>query len=60
MFENDTAPEDVAKVILKAITSVTTELRYLVGSDVNSLIEKRQSVPERKFLIYQREYSWLW
>jgi len=26
MFENGTAPEEVAKVILKAITSITPEL----------------------------------
>jgi NAD(P)-dependent dehydrogenase (short-subunit alcohol dehydrogenase family) len=55
MFENGTAPEEVAKVILKAITSITPELRYLVGSDANSLIEKRKSVPERKFLEFMSE-----
>jgi len=33
MFENGTAPEEVAKVILIAITSITPELRYLVGTD---------------------------
>jgi NAD(P)-dependent dehydrogenase (short-subunit alcohol dehydrogenase family) len=55
MFENGTAPEEVAKVILKAITSLTPELRYLVGSDANSLIEKRKSVPERKFLEFMSE-----
>jgi NAD(P)-dependent dehydrogenase (short-subunit alcohol dehydrogenase family) len=55
MFENGTAPEEVAKVILKAITSITPELRYLVGSDANSLIEKRKSVPERKFLEFMSQ-----
>jgi NAD(P)-dependent dehydrogenase (short-subunit alcohol dehydrogenase family) len=55
MFENGTAPEEVAKVILKAITSITPELRYLVGSDANSLYEKRKSVPERKFLEFMSE-----
>jgi short-subunit dehydrogenase len=55
MFENGTAPEEVAKVILKAITSITPDLRYLVGSDANSLIEKRKSVPERKFLEFMSE-----
>jgi NAD(P)-dependent dehydrogenase (short-subunit alcohol dehydrogenase family) len=55
MFENGTAPEEVAKVILKAITSITHELRYLVGSDANSLIEKRKSVPERKFLEFMSQ-----
>jgi len=55
MFENGTAPEEVAKVILKAITSITPDLRYLVGSDANSLYEKRKSVPERKFLGFMSE-----
>jgi NAD(P)-dependent dehydrogenase (short-subunit alcohol dehydrogenase family) len=55
MFENGTAPEEVAKVILKAITSITPDLRYLVGSDANSLIEKRKNVPERKFLEFMSE-----
>jgi len=55
MFENGTAPEEVAKVILKAITSITPELRYLVGSDANSLMEKRKNVPERKFLEFMSQ-----
>ena len=38
MFENGTPPEEVAKVIYKAITSITPDLRYLVGSDANSLM----------------------
>jgi hypothetical protein len=28
MFENGTAPEEVAKVILKSVTSTTPDLRY--------------------------------
>jgi hypothetical protein len=52
MFENGTEPEVVAKVILKAVTSDNNEkpdLRYLVGSDAQSLIEKRESMSEREF-----------
>jgi NAD(P)-dependent dehydrogenase (short-subunit alcohol dehydrogenase family) len=49
MFENGTAPEEVAKVILKAITFATPDLRYLVGGDANSLIEKRKSMREKEF-----------
>ena len=55
MFENGTAPEEVAKVVLKAITTITPELRYLVGIDANSLIEKRKSMPERKFLEFMSQ-----
>jgi len=47
MFENGTAPE--------AITSITPDVRYLVGNDANSLIEKRKNVPERKFLEFMSE-----
>jgi short-subunit dehydrogenase len=52
MFENGTEPEEVGKVILKAVTSDNNEkpgLRYLVGSDAHSLIEKRKSMSEREF-----------
>jgi NAD(P)-dependent dehydrogenase (short-subunit alcohol dehydrogenase family) len=52
LFENGTAPEEVAKVILKAVTSDNNEkldLRYVVGSDANSLLEKRKSMSEREF-----------
>ncbi len=55
MFENGTAPEEVAKVVLKAITTITPDLRYLVGSDANSLMEKRKSMPERKFLEFMSQ-----
>src|SRR5215467_5335959 len=47
MFENGSAPE--------AITSITPDVRYLVGNDANSLIEKRKNVPERKFLEFMSE-----
>ena len=51
MFENGTAPEEVAKVILKAVTSGNekADLRYVVGSDANSLLEKRKTMSEREF-----------
>ena len=41
------------KEILNA--SITPDLRYLVGSDANFLIEKRKSVPERKFLEFMSQ-----
>jgi NAD(P)-dependent dehydrogenase (short-subunit alcohol dehydrogenase family) len=52
MFANGTPPEEVAKVILKAVTLHDKEpdLRYVVGSDANSLLEKRRDMPEREFL----------
>ncbi|HXT84790.1 MAG TPA: SDR family oxidoreductase [Verrucomicrobiae bacterium] len=51
MFENGTSPDEVAKVILNAITSNNEpDLRYVVGNDANSLLEKRKSMSEREFL----------
>jgi NAD(P)-dependent dehydrogenase (short-subunit alcohol dehydrogenase family) len=58
MFKNGTAPEEVAKVILKAVTSGNNEkpdLRYVVGSDANSLIEKRKRMSEREFLKFMSQ-----
>jgi hypothetical protein len=52
MLRNGAAPEEVAKVILKAVTSDNNEkpdLRYVVGSDANSLIEKRKHMSKREF-----------
>ncbi len=51
MFGNGTAPEEVAKVILKAVTTdKEPDLRYVVGSDANSLLEERENMYEREFL----------
>jgi hypothetical protein len=58
MFKNGTAPEEVAKVILKAVTSGNNEkpdLRYVVGSDANSLIDKRKRMSEREFLKFMSQ-----
>jgi len=52
MFENGTAPEEVAKVIIKAVTLYDKEpdLRYIVGGDANLLLEKRRTMQDREFL----------
>jgi hypothetical protein len=42
-------------MLLIAVKQKRIELRYLVGSDANSLIEKRKSVPERKFLEFMSQ-----
>jgi len=48
MLENGTSAEEVAKVILRAVTSSTEEhnLRYIVGSDAESLTEKRKKMTD--------------
>jgi hypothetical protein len=55
---NGAASEEVAKVILKAVTSDNNEkcdLTYVVGSDANSLIEKRKNMSEREFSKFMSE-----
>ncbi len=51
MFENGTAAEEVAKVILRAATSYKEErnLRYIIGSDAALLTEKRKSMTDGEF-----------
>src|SRR5215211_6268808 len=52
-FENGSPPIEVAKVILRAITStsknVSPELRYLVGDDAFKLMEMRKSKSNKEF-----------
>jgi short-subunit dehydrogenase len=49
-FENGSPSIDVAKVILKTITSENpTKLRYLVGNDAFKLIKIRNNVSNKKF-----------
>jgi NAD(P)-dependent dehydrogenase (short-subunit alcohol dehydrogenase family) len=48
-FENGLPPIEVAKVILRAITSVPTESRYLVGDDAFKLMEIRKSKSDKEF-----------
>lgn len=49
-FESGSPPIEVAKVILKAITSENqSELRYLVGNDAFKLMEIRNNMSEKEF-----------
>ena len=49
-FESGTPPVDVAKVILKAITSENlSKLRYLVGNDAFKLIKIRNNKSDKEF-----------
>jgi hypothetical protein len=51
MLENGTTAEEVAKVILRAATSSKEEhnLRYIIGSDAESVTEKRKSMTDKEF-----------
>ena len=46
---NSSSPLDVAEVILKAVKSNNPEIRYLVGNDAVSLIEKRKNMTDKEF-----------
>ena len=49
-FESGSPPIEVAKVILKAITSENqSELRYLVGNDAFKLMEIRNNISDKEF-----------
>jgi hypothetical protein len=50
MMENESSPpEEVAKVILQAITSENPQLGYTVGRDAETMIEARVNMPEKQF-----------
>jgi NAD(P)-dependent dehydrogenase (short-subunit alcohol dehydrogenase family) len=42
-------PEDVAKVILQAITSKSPQLRYTVGNDAASIIQAKRTMSDEEF-----------
>lgn len=47
--ENATQPEEVAKIIVQAISSEKPEFRYVVGSDAVNLLEARKNMPYSEF-----------
>jgi len=50
MLENaSTPPEEVAKVILKALTSENPQLRYTVGEEAATLLQARRTMPDVEF-----------
>jgi NAD(P)-dependent dehydrogenase (short-subunit alcohol dehydrogenase family) len=52
MIENASSsspPEEVAKVILQAITSKNPQLRYTVGDDAATIIQARMNMPDKEF-----------
>jgi NAD(P)-dependent dehydrogenase (short-subunit alcohol dehydrogenase family) len=51
MMESEVSspPEEVAKVILQAVTSENPQLRYSVGDDAANLIHARKNMPDKEF-----------
>jgi hypothetical protein len=50
-------PEDVAQVILDAITTDTPKLRYLVGTDAETLMSARQKISDEEWIAMGREMT---
>lgn len=49
VLDQATPPEEVAKVILKAVTSENPDLRYLVGNDAIQMNEARKGMTDQAF-----------
>jgi NAD(P)-dependent dehydrogenase (short-subunit alcohol dehydrogenase family) len=49
LLEHGTPPEEVAKVILKAVTSDNPEPRYLAGNDAVMVMEARRNMSDAEF-----------
>jgi NAD(P)-dependent dehydrogenase (short-subunit alcohol dehydrogenase family) len=47
--ENATQPEEVAKVIVQAISTEKPEFRYVIGNDAVTLLEARKNMPYSEF-----------
>ena len=47
--QNLTHPSEVAKVILKAVTSDNPDFRYIVGNDAVTTLEARRKMSDREF-----------
>jgi NAD(P)-dependent dehydrogenase (short-subunit alcohol dehydrogenase family) len=48
-FENAPLPSEVAKVILKAVTTESPDTRYLVGDDAITMVEARKNMSDTEF-----------
>jgi NAD(P)-dependent dehydrogenase (short-subunit alcohol dehydrogenase family) len=55
-YDQATAPEEVAKVILKTVTIDNPDLRYVVGNDAIQMLEARKAMSDLEFghLVKQR------
>ena len=56
-LQNPAMPEDVAQVILDAITTDTPKLRYLVGTDAETLMSARQKISDEEWIAMGREMT---
>lgn len=55
MLEPASTSEDVAAVILQAVSSVQPRLRYLVGQDAIAWIEKKDEMTDEQFQTHMKD-----
>jgi NAD(P)-dependent dehydrogenase (short-subunit alcohol dehydrogenase family) len=49
LMQSATPPVEVAKVILKAVTTDNPDLRYRVGNDADQMVEARNAMSDREW-----------
>ena len=49
MYKNGTLPDEVAKVILHAVTTTNPDLRYTVGEDAATILDTRKKMSDVEF-----------
>jgi len=49
MIENGSTPQDVAQIVISAIKDENPKLRYLVGKDVEQLVEAKKKMSDEEF-----------
>jgi len=60
MLENASSPpEEVAKVIVQAVTSESPQLRYTVGNDAATLLEARRTMSDAEFGDFMNQQFYL-
>ena len=57
VLEQATRPEEVAKVIVKAVTTNNPDSRYLVGNDAIQMIEARKGMSDQEFRVLVKEQT---
>ena len=56
IIDQGVPPEEVAKVILKAVTIDNPNLRYLVGNDAFQMIEARKGMSDKEFGVLVKQH----
>ena len=57
VLEQATRPEEVAKVIVKAVTTNNPDSRYLVGNDAIQMIESRKGMSDQEFRVLVKQQT---